>query len=184
MSYGADSAAVKNELERWRADARFKRPHWYSSDRVIVPNNSPSLSTGTGASVSSIKIKNAHFRVKAITGYGYGPCNSSGVAQTGATTDFPNPLANAFAVRGLSVQIKDNFGHLLSNNPIPLELFAAPGYGHQIFVPLELPWLLEKDTELQLEWRNADTKTADAGATQLYHAGYLVLVGENYHGSL
>lgn len=180
--YGPHPAVVQ-ELQHWYQMSLSKTEFLgYDSGYVVVPNNSPSLSGGTGSNVSFIDITaDADFMIEEITGFAYGPTDSTGLALTGKTTDFPNPINTAFAVRGLSIRISDTKNGAQAdfmNNPIPLELICAPGYGPQLVVPFKFQKLVKRSTKLKIEWKNKDTKVD--GSNVLYHTGFILLKGTKY----
>lgn len=175
--------AVVQELEHWYKMALAKQEFiGYDSGYVVVPNNNSTVAGGTGTNVSFIDITaDADFLIEEITGFAYGPTDVNGLALTGKTTDFPNPVNTAFGVRGLSVKISDTKNGAQAdfmNNPIPLECITAPGYGFNLLVPVKFNKLVKRSTRLKIEWRNKDTKVD--GSTLLYHTGFLLLKGTKY----
>lgn len=183
-----NAAAPLNELLHWYNLQKFKYPFQYDSGLVLVPNLTPSIAGGTGRASTSIITQADDFLVKKIWGFAFGPCNAQGqvnLASSGNATDFPNPINPFLAVHGVSVKITDTkTGRTWSNNPIPIELMTPKGYANQSNSPYEWDWLLPGNSQVQLEWFNADTRSVPESepAELQYHAAFIVLAGERYNG--
>jgi hypothetical protein len=182
-----DPSGALNELKHWYNRQKFVYPFaGYDSGLVVIPNNTPSVSGGTGRFTSSITTQADDFLVRRIWGFAYGPVNAQGLtnlASSGIATDFPNPINTNLAVHGVSVKITDTkTGRVWMNNPIPIELITPKGYANQSNAAFEFNWLLPGNSIVQLEWYNADTRAQPVTGNLQYHAAFLVLDGDRYNG--
>lgn len=184
----SDPSSSLTELQHWYNKQKFQYPFCgYDTGLQIIPNNSPSVSGGTGALTSTIQTQADDFLVKKIWGFAYGPVDVNGLtilSTAGSTaTKFPNPINTVLAVRGVSVKITDTKSNRTwMNNPIPIELITPKGYANQSNAAFEFEWLLPGNSIVQFAWANMDTPTNPADGSLMYHAAFIVLDGIRYNG--
>lgn len=118
-----------------------------------------------------------------------GPVNSLGQFPSAApdvATCFPSGRKSAanidLAARGIQMKITDTgSGRQLTDNFIPVELFATPGYGNFIREAFPFRYAFRKDAKLEINLICNDIAVLD-GAVDAYHAFSIALIGKKFTG--
>jgi len=143
-------AALAQELEHDREVQKMKHQYIYGI--------TGSLTTVLGANVAGIFTltieQGTDFKSDAmlISAFSVDAVNA---------TSFPTPGAATFACRGLQMRITDaGAGRELTNNFLPLELIATPGYGVSLIKEFAWKYLFKRTSVIRFDVRTNDVASS------------------------